>query len=677
MSLPRKLWSLTLCVTLPVLMMAVPGLAQDNSDPRHLKKGKSITESISGEQVHSYVLELEEDQYVYGYADQVSVDVIITVFAPDSNQVKRVDVTGEGKDLFQFVAEDKGLYRIDISAFEEQSGDYSLTIEGIERVATDPKQRVDQLMVPYSDEQTPGGVVAVVKDGRITFCKAYGAANLSHGIPFERETVTNIGSTSKQFTAFAILLLEQQGKLSIDDDVRDYIPELPDFGETVTIRHLMTHTSGYREFLNAAAMGGRRLDEGDFIDRKEILALVQRQPDLQNPPGSEWNYNNTAYSLLTTIVENVTESAFPEFMEENVFAPLDMQNSVVREHRMDVIPNSAQGYVPGPKGYREAVDLGGAMGAGGIYTTVDDLAKWMRNFKTGEVGGKGLFPAQTERFVKTDGDTTNYGFGLFVDELNGLKRVHHGGADVAHRSLLMYFPEIDAGIITQSNNAGFDGSIGPEVAKLFFGEHMDLDESSVDEQARVEDEDTPFDLAGYDPEQFDALAGRYELEEVAGFVLTFTREDAKYFIQATGQPKLELTPLAADRFKINVVEAEVEFHVQDDGSVPELTLHQNGVHKATRLEEEAWSPSLEEMTAYAGSYFSDELEAFYTVAVEDSVLVLQNRRWDERKLSAIKKDSFSASFPIQTVDFVRDEDGKIIAFKAGSGRTTDIVFKRQ
>ena len=368
--------------------------------------------------------------------------------------------------------------------------------------------------------------------GRTVFSKAYGMANLSYGIPWEVDTRTNIGSTSKQFTAFAIMLLAERGELSLDDDVREHIPELPDLGETVTIRHILSHTSGYREFLNLLAMTGRRLDHGDFIDRSEIIDIVQRQPALQNSPGSEFNYNNTAFALAAVIVERISEQDFHEFMEENVFGPLGMTRTMVRPSPEHIVAEKSEGYTPGPGGiFLEIGDLGGAVGAGGIYSTVGDLQTWIENYANPVVGSPEIFQEMMTPNILTNGDTTGYGLGLFIDEHRGLRRVHHGGADVAHRSQLAYYPEINAGITTQSNHAGFDGTIAFRLAEAFFEADMEPEE---ERPRRTAPEGEAFDAAAYDPEAFDELAGRYALEEAPAFILRFFREDDTFFTQATG-----------------------------------------------------------------------------------------------------------------------------------------------
>jgi CubicO group peptidase (beta-lactamase class C family) len=486
------------------------------------------------------------------------------------------------------------------------------------------------------------------------------------------DTRNNIGSTSKQFTAFAILLLAQQGELTLDDDIRIHIEELPDLGETVTIRNLLTHTSGYREFLNALSISGRRLDEGDFIAREEIISLVQNQPELQNSPGAEFNYNNTAFVLLTVVVERITDQSFPEFMAENVFEPIGMDDTFVRPHRLYIIPNSSMGYGPEEDGgFREIMDLGGAMGAGGIYTTMDDLALWMGNLQTGNYGGTELIEQMTTRYILADGDTTSYGLGLFVDEFRGLKRIQHGGADAAHRSHFALYPDLGVGVLVHSNYASFDGSIPGQITEAFLSDHLVQDESEEEEST---EEAVAFDPESYDPETFDDYVGRYELEEMEGFILTFSRRGDSLFTQATGQQELQIHPTSDSTFELRVVEASVTFHRDDEGAVTSLTLNQNGEHLANRIEDDPWSPDL---TEFVGRYFSAELETFYTLAVQDSGLVLKHKRLDDAELTPGGEDTFTAGFPIARVEFLRNDDGMVTGFKADAGRTRDVWFAKE
>ncbi len=650
-------------------------LAQDGGDT--LTLGEPIARSIEKEGVHNYTLTLSESEFVYLVADQHTVDVVVTVFNPAGEKIGTYDGPARGGENVQFFSKEAGDYRVEIKAFEDQAGDYEVEVRRAEPKATTPEGLVEQLIAPYDDPEVPGGVIAIARDGEVTYARAFGSANLRYGIPWAIDTRTNIGSTSKQFTAFAICLLAERGELSLDDDVRKHIPELPDLGETVTLRHLLTHTSGYREFLNTLYMSGRRIDRGDSIDRKELIEVVQRQPALQNSPGAEWNYNNTGFGLLAAVVERVTGEAFPDWMETNVFHPVGMYDTFVRHDQSEIIPNSSQGYSPAEEGgFTDSRDLGGAMGAGGIYSTVADLAKWMDNLATGAYGGTHIVEQMKSPYTLTNGKSTNYGFGLFIDKQDGLDRVQHGGADTAHRSNFLYYPALDAGVVTQSNHAAFDGSVANRIAGAFF--EKEIEALGINKAPEEQAEETPageFDPASFDPESFDAFVGRFEMEEVPGFVLEFTREDDHYFTQATNQPKLEIFPIAPNRFDLRVVEANVEFHVDDDGGVETITLHQNGAHPANRVEDK-WEPDDEALAVYAGRYFSEELETFFELVVEDSTLVLKHRRLDPITLKANKRDQFAGSMPIALVDFERDAEGNVTAFLASNGRTKDVRFEK-
>jgi CubicO group peptidase (beta-lactamase class C family) len=534
------------------------------------------------------------------------------------------------------------------------------------------QDRVDRIMADYSGTETPGAVVAVVRDGHIVFERAYGMANLTHGIPLALDTRTNIGSTSKQFTAFAIALLADRGQLTLDDDVRAHVPELPDLGEVVRLRHLVSHTSGYREFLNALAIGGWRFSPLDHIDRDEVLTVVQRQPALQNSPGAEYNYNNTGYALLALVVERVTGEPFRDWMGANVFEPLGMHSTVIRGDPQRIVPSSAQGYGlvgdDGADGFREIFDIPAAMGAGGIYTTVGDLALWMRNLRTAELGGPAVMERMTTRNVLTTGDTTSYAMGLIVSTARGLRMIQHGGADAAHRSTFIYYPDLDGGLIVQSNHAGFDGTIPGRIAEVFFGEQMEPREDA----AAVAD--MTFDPELFDTKSFDAYAGRYELEVQPGFVLTFWRDEDRLMTQATGQRAFELTPTSDSTFALAVVGASVTFHRDEDGRVTSLTLHQNGDHIALRL------PDVEaealDLSPYVGRFYSAEFETFYDVVIDDDHLVVRHRRLPPMTLDHASDDAFTGSFPLARVEFDRDAGGRVTGLRASNGRARDILFRR-
>jgi CubicO group peptidase (beta-lactamase class C family) len=637
---------------------------------------EAVSGSVSGNEVDRFVVQTGDNFIVRGHVNQISVDVIVTVFDGAGKEVARFDGPAVGPESFNFLAEKAGDYRIEVSAFEGKSGEYAFLLEMNEARATDPVGQVNQMMAGYDSPTSPGVALSIWRDGKVVHSDTWGMADLTWGQPFELDTPTNIGSTSKQFTAFAILLLAEDGKLSLDDDVRKHIPELPDFGETVTVRHLLTHTSGYREFLNFLILAGRMLDEGDFIDRAELIEIVQRQPALQNTPGDEWNYNNTAFGLAAVIVERLSGQSFPDFMKERVFAPLGMDHTQVRRSPNHIIAGRAAGYAPdGAGGFIDVRDIGGAHGAGGIYSTVSDLQKWVENMAEPRLGTQDMFAQMMTSFVLNDGSETGYGFGLFIDEQNGLPRVHHGGADMAHRSQLVYYPSLNAGITVQSNHASFNSNQAFSIAGFFFDE---LDPENAPEP-EVSGE---FDPASYDPAQFDELAGDYSLDEAPAFILSFFREEATLYTQATGQQRVEIRPTSDSTFVLTAVQASVTFHRNAEGKVNGLTLNQNGQHHATRVRQEGeedaseedsevWRPTLSDFT---GRYFSEEAETFYTVVIEEEALVLQHRRLADGKLTPGKEDVFSSGNG--PVEFERDRNGQVIAFYLSNGRTRNVRFVR-
>ena len=318
---------------------------------------------------------------------------------------------------------------------------------------------------PTAATDKPGGVVGVIRDGKVIFSKAYGMANLTHDIPYEVNTPSNIGSVSKQFTAMAILLLEKDGKLSLDDDVRVHLPELPDLGEVVTLKNMLNHTNGFREVYNLMPMTGWKGE--DALRREDVMEILKRQEELQAAPGEEYNYNNSAFIMLTEIVERITGQTFPEFMEERVFEPLGMSSTMVRPNPATLVPGASQGYTADSTGFHESGDLYAAYGAGGVYTTVEDFSKWMDNFANPVVGDQELIARMVHRDTLNNGDTISYGLGIGVDEVSGLLTYSHGGADIAHRAFLVYFPELNGGAVAMSNNAGFNSyQVAQEMARF-------------------------------------------------------------------------------------------------------------------------------------------------------------------------------------------------------------------
>ena len=666
----------TACATLLLLAVANGAASAQTTE---LQRGRTLAGELTTGDTIRYTVVANQNDFVLGEVNQISIDVTVRVLDPERTQLGRFAGLGRGPQRFSGRTTSSGTHTVELFAADDdadETGDYEITLLRHEPVATDPEQLADQLMARFDGPESPGAAVRVWRDGRTIFSKTYGTANLAYGIPFEPDTRTNIGSTSKQFTAFAIMLQAERGLLSLDDDIRTHIPELPAFDGTIQVRHLVTHTTGLREFLNLLRMTGRRLDRGDWIDRSELIDIVQRQPALQNAPGAEWNYNNTAFGLAATIVERTSGQDFHVFMEENVFGPLGMAGSMVRPSSRHIVPNMSEGYTPTEDGYRQIGDLGGAVGAGAVYSTIVDLQTWVENYANPRVGTRESIDEMMTSFVLTDGEETGYGYGLFIDEQGGLKRVHHGGADVAHRSMLVYYPEINAGITTQSNHAQFDSDTAFELAEAFFREAMELEEEG--EEAVAAETGDDFDPADYDPEDFDEFAGRYALDSSPAIIFTFSRDGNTLFGQPPGQDRLEMLPVSDSTFRLPGTGASVTFVRGDDGAVAAALLHgSGGDQRATRLADDAaaeWKPGAEDLADFAGRFFSEEIETFYRFAVEEGQLVMHQRRLDSATLTHGERDHFTGGG--MTFAFERDRNGQVIGFYLSNGRTRDVRFGR-
>ena len=652
------------CITgsFALLLLGASGVHAQQT-PR-LQVGTPVRATLAADGALKYELNLPNKHFVAGRVDQDGADATVTITGPAGKRVQRAARVGRGgPETFAFATDTAGRYLIEVTpATAGKGGAVRVQLTRSEPVATTPEGKVDQAAAQlYKD--TPGAVVGVIKGGKLTFVKGYGAANLTYGIPFTPETPTNIGSSSKQFTGFALALLASRGKLSLDDDVRKYIPELKDFGKKITVRHLLSHTTGYREFINTLIIEGRQVLEGDYIAPDEAIKVINRQPTLQNEPGAEFNYNNSAFSLASMVVERVTGRPFAEWMREEVFLPLGMTKTWVRADPGQIIPGRSIGYLAGEGGFREVRDLHASQGAGGINTTPGDVAKWFRNFKTGELGGQAVIKEMTTSFVLNDGKPSNYGYGVFLDSTRGLRRWQHGGNDVAHSSTFVYYPDLDAGYVVFSNYQGVPGNIATVVADAFFGQYMTAPQRPTATAASSADVPAAT-LRRY--------AGKYEMTTLGNLLLTVELEGRQLRLQVPGQPALPLRPTSMTTFEVVGAPAQITFNLAADSTVQGITFNQGGQHPGRRVVEKASV----DLTSFAGRYFSEELETFYDLSVEGGQLVIRHRRFGPVPLTHTNGDSFSGTLPVSEVVFRRDAEGNVIGFDAGNGRARGIIFKK-
>jgi CubicO group peptidase (beta-lactamase class C family) len=339
--------------------------------------------------------------------------------------------------------------------------------------AQDEKARqVDALFKEYDRPDSPGAAVVIVQDGKTILQREYGSANLEYGIPITSKTVFHVGSVSKQFTGFSILLLEHQGRLSLDDDVRKYLPEVPDFGKTITLRHLLHHQSGLREQETLFQMSG--ISTADVIETSHILKLVSRQKELNFLPGTDISYCNTGYVLLAQVVEKVTGESFREWTRDNILEPLDMKESQFNDSASRIVRGRACPYYLGDGGELQRGILSYSyVGPTSLLTTSEDMAKWLLNFDQPKVGKVVLHKMLFESGKLENGEDPGYGHGIGVLTYRGLRVCWHSGHDAGYRAFAAYFPDQRFGTAILSNFYSINPQDrGKRIADIYLGELM-------------------------------------------------------------------------------------------------------------------------------------------------------------------------------------------------------------
>lgn len=445
-----------------------------SADTTRLVVGRSYARLIAGGEVQVYVLRLHADRWVYIEADQRSVDVHVTVYAPNGQRVRSFDGPAKGIEPVQFVASVGGDYHVAVRSAANASGEYRVTVRHVERPASTPADRMRQLMMSHSRAGVAGGVVTVVRGGRAVFSRGYGLANLENGARNLPSTPYHLASISKQFTAFAIALLESRGMLSFDDDVRRFVPELFAYPTPVTLYHLLHHTSGLRDDLALWEMAGGRGD--DAVRQHDLWQLILRQRELNFAPGSEYDYSNSGYLLLAEVVSRVSGQSFRDFMRANVFLPLGMTHTHINDDHERVIAGRAHSYEYSTEGMKEDVLSSGSTGATGVISTAEDLVKWLSNWGSARVGGREVREAMWQRGVLDGGDSIRYALGVNVRTFHGLLRIDHGGYQAGFRTMLVYYPALDAGVIVLGNTPGFpETTLADQVSQIFFGDAFEPD----------------------------------------------------------------------------------------------------------------------------------------------------------------------------------------------------------
>ncbi|MDE2921493.1 MAG: serine hydrolase [Acidobacteriota bacterium] len=535
--------------------------------------------------------------------------------------------------------------------------------------------QVDAVFKLWDRETTAGCAVSVTKAGETVYARGFGMAHLEQPAPITPETIFEAGSVSKQFTAAAIVLLALDGELSLDDPVREHLPELPDFGAPITIRHLLTHTSGLRTFRPLVALRGRP-DGFAVHTNAEVLALMARQRDLNFPPGEEYLYSNAPYILSVVLAERVSGQSFNEFTTERIFGPLDMASTLWRDDFTQIVKGRATAYGSGRSGgLHTNMSNTEVFGNGGLLTTVGDLQRWNQELDEPKVLGQRFVDMLETPGRFNDGTASDYALGLAIGEYRGEREMSHSGGTAGYRAWLARYPDRDRLSLALLCNHGDINpvAVGHRVIDVFLGPAEE-----------------PADAGSPDPSVYVALE---DLERWADPYL-HTRTDSIVRIAvrdgALSFGKVRARPLGEDRFAVGLSGLVVAFRMEEDGTRT-ATLGDDPKRRYRAMP--AVTPTPEELAEYVGSYKSAELDVTYSVEFQDGKLLFRRPLEKPRTLEPLFKDAFELSdplverFPARALfstfvawpaRFERDSSGRVTAlYISDSSRVRRLRFDRR
>jgi CubicO group peptidase (beta-lactamase class C family) len=514
---------------------------------------------------------------------------------------------------------------------------------------------LDRVFSIWSSKDGPGCSVGASRDGKTVYEAGYGSANLEADVPITPASIFHAASVSKQFTAMAVLLLAHEGKLSLDADVRTYLPELPDYGRRITLRHLLTHTSGLRDQWDLLAIARGRFEE-DRITEADVLDIVTRQKALNFVPGTEYLYSNTGYTLAAIIVGRVAGKSLRQFADERIFKPLGMTRTHFHDDYTMLVKGRTSAYEREQDGWHVGIPNFDTYGATSLFTTVGDLLKWQENFRHPVVGDDAILREMQTSAVLANGDTTGYGLGVQVGEQAGMRLVGHSGADAGYRSYTGRYPEHAFAVAVLCNASSSDpAGLAARVANIYL--------SAFAKPAPP----PPVPTTKLTRQQLSRFAGIY-VNPATGSPTYVTLTDSTLIVGRRTGPAL----IAAGDNRFRLGNAEWEF--APNGSLVQKFLGSPPRHPVTLVKRDAARPSAAELASYAGTYTSDELAAMYVVTAKDTVLNLRTRTNPPVTIIPAYGDAFTGPF---LVEFTRDQSGRPSGLLISTGRARKIRFEKK
>ncbi len=524
-------------------------------------------------------------------------------------------------------------------------------------------QKIDQLFEDWNQVNHPGGVVYISKDDKVLYSKAFGLANIQYNIPNSTESLFNLASVSKQFTALGIALLHEEGKLSIDDSIQMYLSEIPNFEHTITIRHLLHHTSGLRSTPELFGLAGWR--DGDAIRTEDVFNFMCKQTDLNFEPGSEFMYSNTNYVLLAMIISGVTQQDFSDWMKSNVFDPLGMTNTHVDESNVIRTANTTTPYMEVEENQFVSIQNSSLdIGASNVYSSAPDLMKWMKQLNNPEKEWESTIELLLTNDTLTNGMSNEYAFGLIEDKYLGNKRIYHTGGIPGHLSFSMNFPDEELSVVILTNYLDFKAHQRVErLLSLFLKDRGDK------QNATERIKPIPLNLS-----QAGNYVANYWNNSANYARSVYLENDTLWYLRTNGF-KSPLLQIEDSVFVLGGIKATVRVQFRKRDGV--IYMHVKDGEKAEQILEpyDISPPTLAEVTTYAGVYYSSELETSYTIMLNNEELIGYHSRHGYFPIEVLRKGLVNWS-GMAVAKYKLDDEGKVLGFYVTMDRVRNVWFMK-
>nr|WP_198160784.1 serine hydrolase domain-containing protein [Pedobacter panaciterrae] len=525
--------------------------------------------------------------------------------------------------------------------------------------------QVNRLFEKWNKDNNPGCAAGIVKGNDLVYAKGFGLANLEDETVNTPQTIFYMCSVSKQFAGYAIALLARDGKLKLDDEIQHYLPWMQDFGKKITIRNLLNHTSGIRDDIGLSQYFGLNLD--GMLTQDLAIQILKRQRTLNFTPGEKFSYSNSNYVLLAEIVKEVSKKTFRNYVDSTIFKPLGMSSSKFVDDYSEIIKNRAVSYQNNNGMFYNSPQNVYTLGDGGLFTNVNDMAKWVINFYNPKAGDLQDIKMMTTQGKLSNGKTINYAMGINVDSYRGQKRFIHNGGLAGYRTVIAVYPDLKMGFVVFGN--GGDAEVYKKIDEL-----SALFIPSYEMPLQGAAEPTVQTIVLKDSMEVNKWAGTYLAAN--GYKVSITSKGAELLVNGSSA----LAPESANLFHI-VSRPSVKYQFSTDPKTKktQLLLITPALLKPMELSRVTEKPlSAAELSVYVGNYYSDELGCSFQIKQKGAELLISNKRYNDSKVTLLDPDHLFTEYEfLSHILLRRDARNKILGFDLNSGETMGLFFKKE